>query len=59
VNLLQGDNLFCFALSAARASVPSVLGGVLDLVSAALAFFDEQLGDLVNLCFTNIITAAS
>ncbi|TIB72477.1 hypothetical protein E3Q23_01325 [Wallemia mellicola] len=46
-NLLEGNNLFCFAFAAGRAGLPSVLGGAASIVGQALGFLDEKLGPIL------------
>ncbi|KAM0786771.1 hypothetical protein ACM66B_002206 [Microbotryomycetes sp. NB124-2] len=46
-SLLEGNNLLCFGLAAARTGLPSVLGGATSLLGNALNFLDSKLGSIL------------
>ncbi|KAK4052684.1 hypothetical protein OIV83_001971 [Microbotryomycetes sp. JL201] len=46
-SLLEGNNLLCFGLAAARAGLPSVLGGPVSLLGNVLNFLDSKLGSIL------------
>ncbi|KAK4057523.1 hypothetical protein OIO90_001592 [Microbotryomycetes sp. JL221] len=46
-SLLEGNNLICFGLAAARLGLPSVLGGATGLLGNALNFLDSKFGTLL------------
>ncbi|KAL8283769.1 hypothetical protein RQP46_005201 [Phenoliferia psychrophenolica] len=46
-SLLQGNNLICFAFGAARAGLPSVLGGLTSILGTSLNLLDSKLGGIL------------
>jgi hypothetical protein len=55
--LLQGNNLICFAFGAARAGLPSVLGGLTSVLGTSLNLLDTKLGGIVSTApYRSVIT---